>query len=135
MALYIYTCTRTTRRLAKLMQMYIGINQMRWALEFLKCFKVEYTYPDSIAKIVKDTEVKIIALYAKLGSKLQEIQTQREMDEEDEIKMDDLQSKCLWCCPLYVRARRETRTGYRLENVSSQCKNCTELLNARRKTM
>lgn len=44
-----------------------GINQMEWALEFLKCFKVDYNYPESISKIVKTIEKVMIELYSKIS--------------------------------------------------------------------
>lgn len=70
----------------------IGINQMRWALEFLKCFRVDYSYPDSIVKIVKDVEKQIIVLYGKLGGMLQKMKEQRVQEEEKEIGVEDAQS-------------------------------------------
>jgi len=55
----------------------IGINQIQWALEFLKCLKVDYNYPESIGKIVKTIEKVMIELYSKINiiqykAKLQE---------------------------------------------------------------
>ncbi|CAH1732585.1 unnamed protein product [Aphis gossypii] len=44
-----------------------GINQMEWALEFLKCLKVDYNYPESIGKIVKTIEKVMIELYSKIS--------------------------------------------------------------------
>jgi hypothetical protein len=70
----------------------IGINQLRWALELLKCFRVDYRYPDSIVKIVKDLEKQIIELYAKLGGMLQKMKAQRELEEEKEIESEDVES-------------------------------------------
>ncbi|XP_026819418.1 uncharacterized protein LOC113558104 [Rhopalosiphum maidis] len=54
-----------------------GINQIQWALEFLKCLKVDYNYPESIGKIVKTIEKVMIELYSKINiiqykAKLQE---------------------------------------------------------------
>lgn len=40
---------------------------MEWALEFLKCFKVDYNYPESIGKIVKTIEKVMIELYSKIS--------------------------------------------------------------------
>uniref|UniRef100_A0A2S2R7B7 Uncharacterized protein n=1 Tax=Sipha flava TaxID=143950 RepID=A0A2S2R7B7_9HEMI len=68
-----------------------GINQLRWALELLKCFRVDYRYPDSIVKIVKDLEKQIIELYAKLGGMLQKMKAQRELEEEKEIESEDVE--------------------------------------------
>ncbi|XP_025191206.1 uncharacterized protein LOC112591583 [Melanaphis sacchari] len=45
-----------------------GINQMQWALEFLKCLKVDYNYPESIGKIVKTIEKVMIEIYSKINN-------------------------------------------------------------------
>ncbi|KAL4135353.1 hypothetical protein QTP88_006968 [Uroleucon formosanum] len=49
-------------------QMRSGINQIQWALEFLKCLKVDYNYPESIGKIVKVLEKNMIELYSKISA-------------------------------------------------------------------
>ncbi|XP_003247091.1 uncharacterized protein LOC100574014 [Acyrthosiphon pisum] len=45
-----------------------GINQIQWALEFLKCLKVDYNYPECIGKIVKILEKNMIELYSKINT-------------------------------------------------------------------
>jgi len=65
---------------------FIGINQIQWALEFLRCLKVDYSYPESIGKIVKTLEKNMIELY----SKINEIQYKKKMQE---LSVEILDSK------------------------------------------
>lgn len=58
-----------------------GINQLQWALEFMKCMKTDYTYPASMGNIVKDLEIQMIQLYSQVAEKLQEIENEKEKDE------------------------------------------------------
>lgn len=51
---------------------YTGIIQVEWALEFLKCMRVDYSYPESICKIVEVLEKNLMDLYIKYGEKLNE---------------------------------------------------------------
>ncbi|XP_050426978.1 uncharacterized protein LOC126837198 [Adelges cooleyi] len=60
----------------------IGITQLQWALEFMKCMKVDYGYPESIEKIVNELEDQLIALYAKVGQKLHEIKEKKAQEEK-----------------------------------------------------
>ncbi|XP_015374785.1 PREDICTED: uncharacterized protein LOC107169506 [Diuraphis noxia] len=65
-------------------QMRCGINQIQWALEFLRCLKVDYSYPESIGKIVKTLEKNMIELY----SKINEIQYKKKMQESSVELLD-----------------------------------------------
>lgn len=58
-----------------------GVNQLQWALEFLRCMKVDYGYPDSIAKIVGELEEQLISLYAKVGEKMQENKRKKDLEQ------------------------------------------------------
>ncbi|XP_050444427.1 uncharacterized protein LOC126847985 isoform X2 [Adelges cooleyi] len=60
----------------------IGINQLQWALEFMKCMKIDYGYPESIEKIVNELEDRLISLYAKVGQKLAENNERKKTEEE-----------------------------------------------------
>lgn len=62
----------------------LGINQMQWALEFLKCLKEDYSYPESIRKIVNDLEIQLIDLYAKVGEQMKK--NSQEPTKEEESK-------------------------------------------------
>jgi len=69
---------------------YLGINQIQWALEFMKCLKVDYNYPESIGKIVKMLETIMIELYSKINA----IQYKLKMEEPSvEIKSSLSNSK------------------------------------------
>jgi len=46
--------------------------------------KEDYTYPESIRKIIKDFEKTLIDYYAKVGEILQGIKEEKEMEEERE---------------------------------------------------
>lgn len=59
----------------------LGINQLQWALEFMKCMKTDYTYPTSMGNIVKDLEIQMIQLYSQVAEKLQNIQLEKEKNE------------------------------------------------------
>lgn len=50
----------------------VGVNQLQWALEFMKCMKSDYGYPQSIERIVGELEDQLIELYAMIGLKLYE---------------------------------------------------------------
>lgn len=54
------------------MRIHTGIIQVEWALEFLKCMQVDYSYPESIRKIVGVLEKNLMDLYIKYGEKLNE---------------------------------------------------------------
>lgn len=58
-----------------------GVNQLQWALEFLRCMKVDYGYPDSIAKITGELEEQLISLYAKVGEKMQENKRKKDLEQ------------------------------------------------------
>lgn len=70
--------------------MVIGVNQLQWALEFMRCMKVDYGYPESIGKIVNELENQLITLYAKVGKKIQERNKQKE---EEELNKNDVPEK------------------------------------------
>lgn len=59
---------------------YTGINQVQWALEFLKCMKVDYSYPESIRIVVHVLEKYLLQLYAIVGEKLYMIKNKQELD-------------------------------------------------------
>ncbi|XP_026818946.1 uncharacterized protein LOC113557570 [Rhopalosiphum maidis] len=59
----------------------IGVNQLQWALEFLRCMKVDYGYPESIGKIVGELEEQLISLYAKVGEKMQENKRKKDLEQ------------------------------------------------------
>lgn len=67
-----------------------GVNQLQWALEFLRCMKVDYGYPETIEKIVNELEEKLITLYAKVGEKIQEKKRKKDLEQlekdENEVK-------------------------------------------------
>lgn len=69
-----------------------GINQLQWALEFLKCMKVDYNYPASIEKIVNELEERLIQLYAKVGGIIQEDIRKKEMEQNEMEK--EKSAKC-----------------------------------------
>lgn len=72
-----------------------GINQLQWALEFLKCMKVDYNYPASIVKIVNELEERLIKLYAKVGEKIQDDIRKKEMKQYETGKENNSKSKYL----------------------------------------
>lgn len=61
----------------------LGINQMQWTLEFLKCMELEHSYPECIGKIVNELEKQLIELYSKVGEKLKEQKAQKEAEKKD----------------------------------------------------
>ncbi|XP_022175687.1 uncharacterized protein LOC111037427 [Myzus persicae] len=67
----------------------IGVNQLQWALEFLRCMKVDYGYPESIEKIVGELEEQLISLYAKVGEKMQENKRKKDLEEIEKEKEKD----------------------------------------------
>jgi len=77
----------------------IGINQIQWALEFLKCMKEGYSYPASIGKIVHEIEEQLIKMYAKVGGKLHEIKIKQEMGEKQlETNSQNLEEERVMLC-------------------------------------
>jgi len=70
--------------------LFTGINQLQWALEFLRCMKVDYGYPESIEKIVGELEEQLISLYAKVGEKMQENKRKKDLEE---MEKDEKTSK------------------------------------------
>lgn len=70
-----------------------GVNQLLWALEFLKCMKTDYNYPASIKKIVNALEDQLIHLYAKIGEKIQEVVRKKEMEQYEMEKGKSSKSK------------------------------------------
>lgn len=62
----------------------LGINQMQWALEFLKCMKLEHSYPECIGKIVYELEKQLIELYSKVSEKLNEQKMQKETEKNED---------------------------------------------------
>jgi hypothetical protein len=68
---------------------FTGVNQLQWALEFLKCMKVDYDYPKSINNVVTELEEQLIRLYAKIG----DIMLEEEQRKEEERMERDLTSK------------------------------------------
>ncbi|XP_050526569.1 uncharacterized protein LOC126897201 [Daktulosphaira vitifoliae] len=67
----------------------IGITQLQWALEFMKCMKVDHGYPESIEKIVGELEDHLIGLYAKVGQKLQDIKEKKAQKEKQQKETDE----------------------------------------------
>lgn len=63
---------------------YTGINQIEWALEFLKCLKIDYKYPENIGKIVKLLEKIMIELYSKINV----IQYKKKMEEDSSVEIE-----------------------------------------------
>lgn len=74
--------------------LFTGINQLQWALEFLRCMKVDYGYPESIEKIVGELEEQLISLYAKVGEKIQENKRKKDLEEmEKDVNEKNEKSK------------------------------------------
>lgn len=63
-----------------------GINQIQWALELMKCMRVDFSYPEGIGKIVIVLEKQLLELYAKVGEKLEEIKEKQEKQEQGQIE-------------------------------------------------
>lgn len=61
-------------------------------MEFMRCMKVDYGYPESIEKITNELEDQLIGLYAKVGRKLQELQEKRDQ-ELNKKDAEDINSK------------------------------------------
>ncbi|VVC45954.1 Hypothetical protein CINCED_3A017099 [Cinara cedri] len=70
----------------------IGINQLQWALEFMRSMKVEYGYPECIGKIVSEFEDQLIMLYSMVGKKIDENNQKNEV-EISEKNVNDKSSK------------------------------------------
>lgn len=66
------------------------MSQLHWALEFIKCMKVDYGYPESIAKIVNELEDQLIGLYAMVGKKMY---TDKQNKELEIATKDDKETK------------------------------------------
>lgn len=67
----------------------LGITQLQWALEFMKCMKIDYGYPESIEKIVGELEDQLIGLYAKVGQKLHDIKEKKAQDDKQQKEATD----------------------------------------------
>lgn len=66
------------------------MSQLHWALEFIKCMKVDYGYPDSINKIVNQLEDQLIGRYAMVGKKMHTVKQNKELEL---ITKDDKENK------------------------------------------
>ncbi|VVC25304.1 Hypothetical protein CINCED_3A012407 [Cinara cedri] len=73
-----------------------GINQVQWALEYMKCMKLDYSYPESIRSIIYVLEKQLMELYAQVGEKLYQSKKQ-ELDkntkDENEHTSQNLEEK------------------------------------------
>lgn len=58
-------------------------------MEFMRCMKVDYGYPESIEKITNELEDQLIELYAKVGRKLQELREKKGQEESKKKDVDD----------------------------------------------
>lgn len=66
----------------------VGVNQLKWALEFMKCMKSDYGYPQSIERIVGELEDQLIELYAMIGIKLHENDEKLNQEKADLLAME-----------------------------------------------
>ncbi|XP_060856065.1 uncharacterized protein LOC132933804 [Metopolophium dirhodum] len=90
----------------------IGINQLQWALEFLRCMKVNYGYPESIEKIVGELEEQLISLYAKVGEKMQENKRKKDLEEmEKDVNEKNSKSSGI------DKPEKDTFTSYNEEDI------------------
>lgn len=79
-----------------------GINQIQWALELMKCMRVDFSYPEGIGKIVIVLEKQLLELYAKVGEKLEEIKEKQEQGEKEEAEENNSQSKYIYIYNIFT---------------------------------
>lgn len=64
-----------------------GVNQLQWALEFMRVMKTDYGYSLTMQYVVNNLEDQLLLLYAKIGQKMVENdKTAKKEQEEAEAK-------------------------------------------------